>query len=153
MQKRVNEIFSADQQQLFMWWFEEGYDLSTDPAYNRWLKKYHSESSTMDWPLFLDDFELVTSRYNFRLYEGIFTYWAIESSIYSETNGEVSEQSVDPLAELATSNDMMHPDDNRDATTSIPSSLGKRSLSDIATSWMYIIGHTNCWFRKPFAKS
>ena len=31
---------------------------------------------------------------------------------YSETAGEVSEQSVDPLATLATSNDKMHPDGN-----------------------------------------
>ena len=37
------EVLSAEQELLFIRRFEEGYDLHTDPAYNRWLKKNHPE--------------------------------------------------------------------------------------------------------------
>ena len=50
------------------------------------------------------------------------------------TAGEVSEQSLDPLVETVSSNlppcnDMMHPVDNRDASTSTFSSSDKRLMS------------------------
>jgi len=41
--KENDVVFSPDQEQLFARRFEEGYDLSTNPAYNRWLKENHPE--------------------------------------------------------------------------------------------------------------
>ena len=37
------EVFSTEQEQLFIRRFEEGYDLCTDSAYNQWLEKNHPE--------------------------------------------------------------------------------------------------------------
>ena len=51
------ELFSAEQIQLFTRRFEEGYNLSIDPAYNRWLKQNHSEFSTTERSSFSDDIE------------------------------------------------------------------------------------------------
>ena len=53
-EKEDTEIFSAEQEQLFMRRFEEGYDLSTDPVYNQWLKENHPELLPADQPSFLD---------------------------------------------------------------------------------------------------
>ena len=52
-----DEIFSTEQIQLFTRRFDEGYNLSIDPAYNRWLKKNHPEFSTTDLASFSDDVE------------------------------------------------------------------------------------------------
>ena len=71
----------------------------------------------------------------------IFTYDPLSPlniQSYSETVGEVLEQSVNTSVETEsqqpTFNDMIHWDDNRDASTSNPPCLGKRSLLDLATS-------------------
>ena len=52
-----DEIFSTEQIQLFTRRFDEGYNLSIDPAYNHWLKKSHPEFSTTDLASFSDDVE------------------------------------------------------------------------------------------------
>ena len=58
-------VFSPDQEQLFARWFEEGYDLSTDPTYNRWIKENHPE----EMPTKEDDIAFSSDQ------EQLFAWW------------------------------------------------------------------------------
>ena len=43
-----NAVFNSEQEELFQKWFEEGYNLCTDPHYNRWLEINHPEVSLLN---------------------------------------------------------------------------------------------------------
>lgn len=40
----ISPVFTADQLKKFQKRFKEGYNLTADPVYNMWLKKYHPEN-------------------------------------------------------------------------------------------------------------
>ena len=43
-----NAVFNSEQEELFQKWFEEGYNLCTDPHYNHWLEINHPEVSLLN---------------------------------------------------------------------------------------------------------
>ena len=56
-----SDVLSREQEELFKRRYEEGYNLSIDPAYNLWLKKNYPPPLEVDCPSYSDYIEPVTN--------------------------------------------------------------------------------------------